>query len=279
MLLEVQRWFLGLVLSAVIGGVGYRSESLSSSGMLGAILVGTIIFGAGGWIWGILLILFFASSSLLSRYREAEKTALSEKFAKVGRRDLSQALANGGWGAILALVFTVWPSPILFSAFVGAIATANADTWATELGVLSQSPPRRITTGDPVPPGTSGAISLLGTAAALTGALLIGLSAEILQFSAGWLSNDGVAQWTVWVPLAAGLGGLVGAFFDSLLGASFQRIYWCDECHKETERAVHTCGTHSRPLRGWSWLNNDVVNFLSSVVGSGITASLILAIL
>ncbi|MBS1253049.1 MAG: hypothetical protein MAG451_02094 [Anaerolineales bacterium] len=273
-MLELQRWFLGLALSAVIGGLGYRSESLSSGGVLGAVAIGTIIFGAGGWVWGILLIVFFASSSLLSRYREDEKAGLSDKFAKVGRRDLSQALANGGWGAILALAFGLWQSPILFVAFTGAMATVNADTWATELGVLSRRPPRCITTGDRVPPGTSGAISLLGTAAALAGALLIGLSAEALQL----LASDGVAQWTAWVPLATGLGGLTGTFFDSLLGASFQQVYWCDECHKETERSTHSCGTRSRPLRGWSWLDNDAVNFLSSMVGSGITASLVWAV-
>lgn len=271
----LQGWLLGLVLSAVIGGLGYRSESLSSSGVAGAVIVGTIIFGAGGWVWGLLLIVFFASSSLLSRYQKAEKTVLSEKFAKVGRRDLGQALANGGWGAVLALLFTIWPSPILFAAFVGAVATVTADTWATELGVLSQRPPRHVVTGEIVPPGTSGAVSLLGTAAALAGALLIGLSAEGLQLLSGWLSNDAAAQWTLWVPIAAGLGGLTGSFFDSLLGASYQRIYWCDECEQETERPVHTCGNRSQPLRGWQWLDNDAVNFLSSVVGSVITASLV----
>lgn len=274
-MLVVQRWVVGLLLSAAIGGLGYRSDSLAPSGVMGAILVGTIIFGAGGWVWGVLLIVFFASSSLLSRYRAAEKSELYEKFAKLDRRDLGQALANGGWGALLALFFLFRPSPSIFAAFVGAMAAVNADTWATELGVLSRHPPRRITTGEPVPPGTSGAISVPGTAAALAGALLIGLAAEALQVSGGMLSGDGVARWMVWLPLAAGLGGLSGAFFDSLLGASVQRVYWCDRCHKETERAVHTCGTNSRPLRGWPWLDNGAVNFLSSVLGSGMTVSLL----
>lgn len=273
-ILEAQRWIVGLLLSSVIGGLGYRSDSLAPGGVLGAILVGTVIFGAGGWVWGMLLIVFFASSSLLSRYRGAEKMVFSEKFAKLGRRDLAQALANGGWGALLALSFAVQPSPLLFAAFVGAIATVNADTWATELGVLSRRPPRRIITGEPVPPGTSGGVSALGTAAALAGALLIGLAAEALRLLGGWFSADGVAQWTVWLPLAAGLGGLAGAFFDSLLGASVQRVYWCNRCHKETERSVHTCGASSRPLRGWRWLDNDAVNFLASIMGSGVTASL-----
>jgi len=66
--------------------------------------------------------------------------------------------------------------------------------------------------------------------------------------------------------LAAG-GGLAGALFDSLLGATVQGIYFCDRCRKETERPVHRCGAQTRRLRGWTWLNNDWVNFLSSLVG------------
>lgn len=271
----MQRWIAGLALSAIVGGLGHRSDSLAPSGALGAVLVGTVVFGAGGWDWGVLMIVFFASSSVLSRYRTTDKAIFSEKFAKLSRRDLSQALANGGWGALLALSFGLRPSPVLFAAFVGAMAAVNADTWATELGVLSRDLPRRITTGEPVSPGTSGGVSILGTVAALAGALLIGLSAAGLRVLTGWWSAGGVARWTSWLPLAAGLGGLGGAFFDSLLGASLQQVYWCDRCYKETERVIHTCGAGSRPLRGWRWLDNDAVNFLSSVVGSGVTAGLV----
>jgi uncharacterized protein (TIGR00297 family) len=270
----VQRWLVGFVLSAVIGGVGYRTGALSRSGVIGAVLVGTVVFGAGGWAWGLLLVVFFASSSLLSRYRHAEKSAFAEKFAKIGGRDFGQALANGGWGALLALAFAVWSSPSLFFAFVGGMATVNADTWSTELGVLSRNPPRRITTGDPVPPGTSGAVSTLGTAAALAGALLIGIIGATGEMVVASLADAGIPAWAVWLPLAGGVGGLAGAFFDSLLGASVQRIYWCDHCHKETERPVHICGNPSRPLRGWATFSNDVVNLVSSIAGSGVTVSL-----
>lgn len=272
-------WIAGLLLSALIGGLGYRTDSLSPGGVLGAVLTGTLIFGAGGWVWGTLLIVFFVSSSLLSRYRGTDKAGLAEKFAKPGRRDLGQALANGGWGAFLALAFALRPTPLLFAAFVGAMATVTADTWATELGVLSRQLPHRITTGQPVPAGTSGGVSVLGMAAALAGALLIGLAAEVLHLASGWLAGRGAVQWAMWLPLTAGLGGAAGAFFDSLLGATVQRMYWCDRCEKETERSIHTCGAPSRPLRGWRWLDNDAVNFLSSVVGSCATAGLMWLVL
>ena len=96
------RFLLGLAFSSFTGVVAYRKNSLTASGAVGAILVGTLIVGFGGWAWGMLLIAFFVSSSMLSHYRRADKAAVSDKFAKGHRRDLGQTLANGGLGALLA---------------------------------------------------------------------------------------------------------------------------------------------------------------------------------
>jgi uncharacterized protein (TIGR00297 family) len=152
------------------------------------------------------------------------------------------------------------------------MATVTADTWATELGTLSQRPPRLITNGRLVEVGTSGGISLLGTAVSLLGGLLIGLAAGLMGM------GTTVVGTAVVVAVVGAISGLVGSLFDSLLGATVQQIYYCDTCHKETERKVHKCGTATRPLRGWSWLNNDLVNLISSVVGGG-TAVLLLNLL
>ena len=74
------------------------------------------------------------------------------------------------------------------------------------------------------------------------------------------------------------MGGLIGSLFDSLLGATVQRIYYCDACQKDTERKIHKCGHETRPLRGWSWLNHDLVNLVASFAG-GLTAVAIWLIL
>jgi uncharacterized protein (TIGR00297 family) len=259
---------LGVAFSSVIGWAGYRRQSLSRSGVVGAIVVGTLTFGLGGWDWGLLLIAFFISSSLLSHYRKGDKREMAEKFAKTGQRDLAQTLANGGWGAVLAIAYSCQPAPILFAAFVGAMAAVNADTWATELGVLNPAPPRLITTGQKVPAGTSGGVTTLGTAAALGGGLLIGLMALVLS-QVGAIGESGtLAGSHLWLVSIGIIGGLAGSTFDSLLGATVQGIYYCPHCQKQTESKVHRCGQPTQHLRGWRWLNNDVVNFVSSIVGS-----------
>jgi uncharacterized protein (TIGR00297 family) len=232
------------------------------------------------------LIAFFVSSSLLSHYRQSDKAGLAEKFAKGERRDLGQVLANGGVGALLAL--TVYflldlqgqaraGNPLyiyLTIAYFGAMATVNADTWATELGVLAKETPRLITNGQPAPVGTSGAITRYGTLAALTGAAFIGVAAFVLIQLAALATTGQLLLADLPIVVIAAAAGLVGSLFDSLLGATVQRIYWCDACHKETERQVHGCGAPTRPLRGWGWMNNDMVNFAASLVGGLLAGSL-----
>lgn len=252
------RLLLGLALSAFIGYAGYRREALTRSGWLGAMIAGTSIFGFGGLDWGLLLIAFFASSSLLTRYKESAKTEVVESFAKGGPRDLGQALANGGMAAAIAIVFGMTGgSPALLAAFVGALAEANADTWATELGVLARQKPRLITTGRVVPPGTSGGVTWLGTLSALSGAALIGGLAALFRGDRRLL------------PIGA-IAGLIGSLFDSLLGAAVQGIYYSDRRGKETEKPTDPDGTPNRHLRGWIGMNNDLVNLLSTIVAAAI---------
>ena len=253
----INQLLLAFILSGLIVALAYWRGSLTQSGAGGALLVGTLIYGFGGWVWGVLLALFFVSSSLLSHYKEREKQAVAEKFDKGHRRDFAQVLANGGAGAVIALLYAISPSPLWLPLFLGVMATVTADTWATELGTLSKRPPRLITSGEIVSVGTSGGISLFGTAVSLTGGLFIGLAA-------GLLTQNNLLLLT----LVGGISGLLGSLADSLLGATMQQIYYCDVCQKETEKKQH-CGQLTRPLRGWRWMNNDRVNFLSSLFGGG----------
>lgn len=260
----------GFVLSLIIAWLAYRRAALTASGALGAILTGTAIFGFGGLDWGLLLIAFFVSSSLLTRYKETAKAEVVEQFAKGGPRDLGQALANGGLAALMALAYGLTGSvclPLLF-AFVGALAEANADTWATELGVLSRETPRLITTRKPVAPGTSGGVTWDGTGAGLAGAALIGGLAAAFR----WISGAPFIS-AMMLLLVGALAGVIGSLADSWLGATVQGIYYCEVCGKETERELHRCGARTRLVRGWRALNNDGVNFIGTLIGAVIAGA------
>ena len=252
---------IGFALGILIGYAAYRLGALDTSGAVSAALIGGLIFGLGGIPWATLLLIFFISSSLLSRAYSHRKKSLHEKFAKGSRRDYGQVLANGGFAAVLVLVHWFTPDRVeLWIAYAGCMAAVNADTWATELGVLSPTSPRLITNGSVVTKGTSGGVTLVGYLASLAGAGIIGIAAALYTAA---LTGESVILIII-------LAGLTGATIDSLLGATVQGIYYCPSCDKETESyPEHHCGAETIQLRGWRWLNNDLVNLICSLVGAG----------
>jgi uncharacterized protein (TIGR00297 family) len=252
--------FLGFLFAVLIAFAAYRARSLSGSGALGALLEGTIIFGLGGWKWAVLLLAFFVSSSALTRLFGKKKASLNEKFDKGGRRDIGQVLANGAIASIFAGLHFFFPGASWpWVAFSASLAAVNADTWATELGVLNPSMPRLISSWKPVERGTSGGISLYGTLAATGGAACIAILGALLGPAGhNWANLEIIL-----------IAGLSGSLFDSLLGATVQAIYRCPQCDKETERhPLHTCGTQTVQLRGWNCLNNDMVNLGCALMGA-----------
>lgn len=258
---------LGILCAAIIAFAAYRANSLSRSGALGALVEGSIIFGLGGWQWAILLMGFFVSSSVLTRLFGKRKAILNEKFDKGGRRDIGQVLANGGIASIFAGLHSFYPAaPWPWLAFAASLAAVNADTWATELGVLNPSMPRLISTWKPVERGTSGGVSVYGTLAAAGGAAFIAFLAVLCTPSLHLVSlrpSLGILF------LLLVFSGLMGALFDSLLGATVQAIYRCPRCDKETEKhPLHTCGTQTIQIRGLKWLNNDLVNLFCATLGA-----------
>ena len=234
----------------------YAARALTLDGAIAAFLVGGLTFGFGGIPLAVLLIAFFLSSSLLSGLGRSRKQRFAGMFSKSGKRDLGQVFANGGAAVLFAVMYGLTHENLWFAGFVGAIAVATADTWATEIGILSRRRPRLITTGEHVPRGTSGAVSLLGYFAILGGSGLIG--------SLGWaLTHD----WR-FLPVALLAGG-IGSTVDSILGATIQAIFLCPECKKETEQnPEHACGTITQRVRGWNWLRNDQVNFAATIAGA-----------
>lgn len=248
-------FIFGFLLALIISSIAYKLGSLDRSGAFAAVVVGTIIFGIGKTPWAVILLIFFITSSGLSKAFKAKKAGLDEKFSKGGRRDWAQVLGNGGLATMFAFLFGSFPTQnFLWLLFLAALAAVNADTWATEIGVLSPTAPRDILAPrKKVEKGTSGGISMVGSLGALAGSLVIAIPGA-------FLSPDGMGRLDV--ALVITLAGVVGSFADSLLGATVQAIYHCPVCDKETEKHPnHSCGALTVHRRGWRWMNNDLVNF------------------
>jgi uncharacterized protein (TIGR00297 family) len=260
----------GLALAVGISAAATAARSLSRSGAVAATVLGTVSFGLGGLPWAVLLVGFFVSSSVLSRLFQQRKSEVNEKFSKGGRRDAGQVLANGGAAGILVIAQALFPAAwVLWLAGAGSLAAVNADTWATELGVLSRKEPRLLTTGQKVEKGTSGAVSGYGILAAVAGAAAISLLALVVWPSyARDATRSGFGLALLRLAVIT-LAGVAGSLVDSLLGATVQAIYYCPACGQETERhPLHSCGTPTHRVRGWSWLNNDGVNWMCALTGA-----------
>ena len=232
---------------------------LTATGALAAALVGTLVYGSGGWPNAVVLLAFFVSSVILSRAGKARKKRLVD-IGKAGPRDGEQVFANGLVAAICAML-AMGGNHLWQVAFAAAFATAAADTWATEIGTLARGTPRSVLSGKPVAPGLSGGVTLAGTCAALLGALFIAQVAAYTKASTA--------------VLAIALGGFIGAMADSVLGASLQALRYCAGCKRNCETDPHFCGANTTLIRGADWMNNDAVNFVATVIGAASAMALV----
>ena len=251
-------WAIGIAL--VMGGVAYGLRLLSLSGALAAVVLAIPIFGFGGWMWAVPMLVFFLLSSLLSKVGKEKKKKYDLVFEKSGQRDAYQVFANGGVAGVIAVIYAMTGRVELFPLYCTALAAAAADTWATELGTLAKGIPRLVTTLRKVPAGTSGGLTVMGLVGAWAGAVSVAIS--------GWVFYGGL--YTIWVVTVC---GVLGSLLDSVLGATVQVQYGCDVCGKVTEKREH-CDQRTERVSGWTWMNNDWVNGLS-VLGAVIFGFLI----
>ncbi len=177
----MDQFLWGLFAGGLIAYLAYRAGALSKDGAIAAGILGTVVFGLGGVAWALVLLTFFITASGFSRLMKSRKADLNADFAKGSKRDAGQVAANGAVSGILALAFfftsrsqpeSSW-LPFLWIGFAASLAAANADTWATELGVLNPRRPVLLTTFKRVPRGSSGAVSLTGSLAALAGSAFV----------------------------------------------------------------------------------------------------------
>ncbi len=264
--------------AGIIALGAWRSKSLTQHGACAAFAVGVLAMRVG-WAWGAFLIAWFALAALISRIGRRVKLArMCSVVEKGAERDARQVLANGGVFALCALQMLIVAQIDGFSiethrcleigaaaAAAGALAAAGADTWATEFGTLIGGTPWSLRERRRVAIGTSGALSVAGSLAAIVGGIILATLAAILH----------MIPFTA-VPAVA-LSAVLGAFTDSILGAWWQERRWCPQCVMNTEQVQHVCGMRTERVGGVGSLDNDVVNFLCTLVGAGLAAATVLS--
>jgi uncharacterized protein (TIGR00297 family) len=242
-------WTLGL--STLLGLVAYKLRSATPGAVLaGMAITASLMFATAGfpylpWKTALLPVLaVLILTSLATRLGHKQKESLGTAESRTGR-EASQVAANLGAAALISnslvqswLIEHGWGStpgiassaaPVL-ALGLAALAEAAADTVSSELGQVLSGHPRMITTFRKAEPGTDGAISLGGTAAGI-------IAAGAVAAAGSWALAGGTPMLMIsWA------GGVVGLFFDSVLGATLER-------------------------RGW--INNDAVNFLSTASAAG----------
>ncbi|MEO8089462.1 MAG: DUF92 domain-containing protein [Gemmatimonadales bacterium] len=245
-------------MSAAAAFAAWRVRTLTPAGALAAWTVGVLVLLGTGWRGGAVLAAFFISSNLVSRVRP--RGAPTRLDPKTGRRDHWQVYANGGAAALGALAGLADPAFGIWLV-TATLAAAAADTWATSIGARSRVLPRLPWSGRAVPVGSSGGMTLLGTAAGAAGALIVA----------------GTGAITADMPLLLPIGtliGFLGMVADSTLGALLQGRFQCPACDVASEWRVHRCGAKTTREGGMAWLNNDGVNFVATALAGGAAAAL-----
>lgn len=257
-LVFIYKMILGLFFSSLAASFGYFAKLFHFSGVIVSIVTGTLIIACGPWYGIVLLGLFFCSSGFIHLMKLHFKNPLTDSISEKGaQRDGVQVLANSLPAVLSLIAFFITQQTIFLVGFTSGISGATADTWASEIGVLSKSKPRNILTRKTMVKGQSGGISLLGSLASIFGALLISCSFYLFLLMDNQFQT--VAFYFVTIPF---LAGYLNSILDSILGSAIQASYRCRVCGKQTEKSYH----HDKPaqlVKGYVFITNDTVNFLS----------------
>ena len=249
---------IGSISAAGVALLSFKLRFLDAGGSMLAFLMGSIIFGFGGWAYTFPILGFFLISSILSKIGKSKKKQLESTYQKSGVRDFHQAMANGGVATAIVLIVFFTGFETMYYAYIAALAAATADTWGTEIGIFSKTNPVLITNFNPVNPGTSGGISFIGCMASLLGSVFIVLIGILLY------------EFNIYQVIVVVLSGFAGSLADSLLGATVQGQFKCENCRKFTESKVH-CGIETTLVQGKYVINNDFVNLFSIMFSALIT--------
>ncbi|EIW68749.1 hypothetical protein TREMEDRAFT_44556 [Tremella mesenterica DSM 1558] len=271
----------GALIAVGLAGHGYRKGSLSPSGAIAALLVGYGHLANPLKLFGTTMIVFYLLGSRATKVKAAYKATLEDgpdPTKPGGNRDAIQVLSNSLPSLLAALAYRFYVSQNIFRTgpissnglsrsliffALGHFSNCLADTLASELGILSSSPPRHILTLQSVPKGTNGGVSPLGLGVSALGGLVMGLTMVVDLLIEDPMSRNDYG-WASELLVFGILAGLAGSVLDSILGATLQQTLFSEKDHKIlTDLSTRRSGEDIKPIGfGLNILSNSGVNFV-----------------
>jgi uncharacterized protein (TIGR00297 family) len=245
--------FICLNIGLLILILAYGFKAISLGGFIAAAMLGVLTFVFGSWPSFIALIAFFILGSLVSFVGKAAKKEISNIHGHKTARGVKQVLANGLPPLIFALIYFITKEESFLVLTIAAFAGCTADTFSSEIGMLSKKQPVSILNFKKIQKGLSGGVTILGLCGALLGSTLISIIA-LICFNFNYM---------IFVIIV----GFINAIIDSIMGATLQGKYKVPNSELLSEKRVK----NSECVSGFKLIDNNAVNFLSTTL-TGIIA-------
>lgn len=244
----LHRLSFAVVLNTVLIAIALwlPKKLLTSAGYGNAWVLGVIVWSALGWQGYAVVLFYFLVGSAVTKVGMAQKEAYGIAEARGGVRGPGNVWGSALTGAVCALAIVsvglfnsaglaLW-QPLLALGFVASLSTKLSDTTATEIGKAYGQRTFLITTLQPVPRGTEGAVSLEGTLAGVAGSIEL----SVVAWAVGLIPLNGVA--------VCAIAAFVATTIESLIGATIEEKL--------------------------TWLTHDLVNIINTTVGAAVAIGL-----
>jgi uncharacterized protein (TIGR00297 family) len=223
---------------------------LTPSGYIHALALGTILWSTLGYKGWTVCVLYLLLGQLVTKIGFQTKTKLGIAEGRGGRRGPENVWGSAAAGTICTLaaassssspsIFLGLSNEVWILGYIASLSTKLADTFASEIGKAYGQTTFLITSLKPVPRGTEGAISLEGTVASIVGGLLLSFFA---YYIVGLLPS-------IKCVVVSTVAAFIATMIESVIGATLQG------------------------KKGMTWMTNEVVNFINTVIGAIVAMSL-----
>lgn len=240
---SLNSWLIAVALNTILAIIAWIAPKklLTPTGLLHGWLLGVLIWGCLGWQGYAVVMVYFLVGSAVTRIGMAEKEAAGIAEKRSGARGPENVWGSAATAAICALGVGLLPwlnlgtvrgaiVSWLLLGYVASFSTKLADTCASEIGKAYGQRTFLITTLQPVPRGTEGAVSLEGTLAGIVASVAIAL----LGWGVGLISSLGIGFCVV--------AALIATNLESVIGATLQTKI--------------------------AWLSNELVNVINTLIGA-----------